>query len=489
MRRLAPALLALLPLGCGVFDDEVAVGSVHVVDDDNADGRLSPGESARLEVTVEGYDASSSVRGTLSTSGPVAVTAAEASLHGSGGSVTGRFGVEVSPAAAVGEDVAFSLGLSASDGQGDKRSDTVSFALRIEATGARPEIVLVEVTDDDNDDGAVNKGETVRLRLHLRDAGTSDLPGCEGVLVSSDPFVAVTHDRVTFGDVEVGETETGHQTFAIEVDEATPAGHAPALTLQVTDDLASSWALPVPLTVAATGAQVVFSRFEVADDDDDDGLVEAGEDVSLKLYLKNAGTSKALGVDAVLSSNDALLAISGGSAERSFGDLDPGEEGTAYQSFRLALAPETPRGHAFELFLTITDDQANSWAARFPLTEGASTLDLAIESARAAEVGGDGDGLLEAGEVGSLELVVRNRGTQAGREVRAELTTEDGNVRLDRAAVRIGNVGPGGTAPAEEAFRFTVLASHPGGPVPFSLTLTAGNYRAVRAVEVEVLAQ
>ena len=492
MRSLLLATVLLLAaVGCDMFDEEIVFDGVSIHDDDNNDGRLSPGESARLGVAVSGYSDGASVRGTLSTDAATVTVSREDSYFQSGGSgtLTGTFSVDVAAGAQVGSDASFTVALRASSANSDDRNDSVAFALPIEATGAQPEIAQVEVTNADNGDAVANKGETVRLKVHLHNGGTSDLPGCAGVLVSSDAHVDVTHDKVTFGDVEQGETETGYHTYTIEVDDGAPAGHQAALTLQVTDSLDSSWSLPVPLTIVATGAQIVFSRYEVSDDDDDDGLVESGEDIHLKVYLKNAGTSEALGVDAVLSTNDPLLEIGDGSQERSVGDIDVGEERSAYQAYRLAVSPDTAPGHTFDLFLTITDDQANSWTDRFTLTEGASTIDLAIESTNVSEVGGDGNGRLAPGEVGRLEVVVRNRGTEAGREVQAELSTEDRNVRLDDARVRVGNVGPGGTAPAEGAFQFTVLASHPGGTVPFTLTLTAGNYRAERPLEVEVVAR
>ncbi len=491
MSRVALVLvLSAGAAGCDVFALDLQVSSVEVTDDDNDDGRLNPGEHARLRLRVSGWNSSTgSVNGTLSSASDLVVVEDRSTYMTSAGSEVraGSFDVGVSPDAEVGTDIVFDLALEySSSGGSDSGAERLSFSVPIVATGAEPVVEAVEVTEDSNGDGIPNKGEALQVRIHLHNAGSSSLPDCDGVLLSAGPYVTVLRDTVDFDDVAAGETKTGWRTYELAVDQAAPAGHEAALSLQVRDALSNVWTLPVPLTIQATGARVVYSRLEVTDDDDDDGLAEADESVELKVWLKNAGTSRALDVEAVLSANDALLSLQGDTPQGDYSDIDPGEEAGGWRGFRMDLAPETPAGHAFELFLTITDAQANSWTDSFTLTEGASTLDLVLEEADVTEVSGDGDGRLAPGEVGRIAITVRNRGGETAREVRAELSTDDQHVRIDAGRVRVGAVGPGGTAPGEGTFQFTVLASHPGGSIPFSVTLTAGNYVVSRSLEVSV---
>jgi hypothetical protein len=183
-----------------------------------------------------------------------------------------------------------------------------------------------------------------------------------------------------------------------------------------------------------------------------------------------------MSLNLVVSADDDLLEIRGPDGGMEYWHVDPGEEGEPSRAFYLEADPETPPGHRFELFLTITDGQANVWTDRFSLTEGAADISLALHDWQVSEVGGNGDGYVSAGEVGDLDITVQNTGIATAREVVATLETEDAHVRLDNAQTRIGSVGVNGTAPVESPFRFTVLASHPDRPVDFSITLSAGSY-------------
>jgi hypothetical protein len=464
--------------GCALFDEgEWTIGRVEVSSDTNEDGRLTPGETATIEVFLSGgegesYQARSEVS---SETAGVVIDNEPRTSSGPSDTVVVLFRVTIEPTIEVGTLAQFALGLSFFDGSGG--DSTLSFALPLEATGALPVITAVIVTSDDNGDGIANKSESISLDIQIENQGTSKIPGAQGVLLSADSLVTVTQDQGSYWDIDAGETSQrvgGH--FRVEIDEATPAGHAASLTLQLVDDLGASWALPVNLTIHATGALISFSRKEIYSDDNDDGILDAGESARLRVWIKNAGTSEAQGVRAVLSAADDRLTVTSGADGLSYWDLEPGEEGQANTTFGVEVDPETPSGHAFELFLTITDRQANVWTDTFTITEGAEDLELTLDDWQVEEVGGDGDGVVSVGEVGRLAITIRNAGAITAREVKATLASEDRHLRIDTDQVRVGNVGVNGTAPGESPFRFTVLASHPAEPMAMDVTLSSGRY-------------
>ena len=62
------------------------------------------------------------------------------------------------------------------------------------------------VVDDNNDDGSVNKNETIRLNIQLRNAGTSRALSVDGTLSTSDAYVTISDASASFSSVSAGES-------------------------------------------------------------------------------------------------------------------------------------------------------------------------------------------------------------------------------------------------------------------------------------------
>lgn len=450
------------------------VATVEIREDTNDDGTLNPGERASIAIGVSGLRASASAQ--LSTTArDVSIERDSSYLSGGSGLHHGSFVVEIAPGAAL-ADADFTLTV---DGV------AIPFSHPIEATRASPVIASLDVTGDTNGDAVLSKGETATLSIVLRNGGSSSIPGPKATLTSPDERIVVTRDTVTYRGIAPGEEDAGYGTFTIEIDDTTPPGTRVSSNLRLVDELENVWDIAVPLEVRPTGAQLAFARVAVSDDDDNDGLAEAGETVRLAVALRNVGTASALGARAILSTSDPRLTITRDTV--SYPDIAPGDEATAYGSFTIELDATTPARHAFELFATIRDDQANVWAVGFTLTEGGENTLLSLDRFSVEEVGGNGDGVVNPSEIAQLSINVANAGAEPATEVQATLTTSDPNVRIDRGAVRVGNVGVGASAPADAPFRFTVLASHPGGMARFDLELAAGNARVTTTVDVPIV--
>jgi hypothetical protein len=99
---------------------------------------------------------------------------------------------------------------------------------------------------------------------------------------------------------------------------------------------------------------------------DADGIAECGETVELRVNLLNQGTDTATHVEATITTGDPYAtwlynttslypSIPGGGTETNADDFD------------LALAPDTPHGHAIHFDLTITASNGGPWTASFDL--------------------------------------------------------------------------------------------------------------------------
>lgn len=225
--------------------------------------------------------------------------------------------------------------------------------------GPRVEYTRYEVVEDDNEDGIVNRGENIVMGVYLRNTGTEKAPRVEAYLTENDEFVTISADYGYYADLNAGEENSANYGFRV-LDNC-PYGHAVDFYLDISDKDANAWADTFTVTVQKTGANILFSKYEVHYDDNHDGEVDPGEYVELKIYLKNSGSSKAKRVEAYLGETDPFVVIQGDYGY--YADLDASEEGFDIYSFRVDSA--CPHGRVIAFTLSINDLNGNYWSDAF----------------------------------------------------------------------------------------------------------------------------
>ncbi|MFH1010735.1 MAG: C25 family cysteine peptidase [bacterium] len=141
-----------------------------------------------------------------------------------------------------------------------------------------------------------------------------------------------------------------------------------------------------------------------------DGLANPGETIELAVSLKNWGTLTAPSVQADLSLSDPFLTGIGDSHEN-YGDIASGATVPPPDDFDFTIAPYAPDGHILQFTLTVTDALTNTWTSAAPIRISNGNL----EYIGCTVLGGDG--ILDPGDSGQLQLKLINigtRGTPAG---------------------------------------------------------------------------
>jgi len=100
-----------------------------------------------------------------------------------------------------------------------------------------------------------------------------------------------------------------------------------------------------------------------------DGILEAGEHVTLAVTVANSGSLDATGVTGTIACNDPYVILN--QSATTFPDITAGHSAANNPpDFAFSLAPDTPCGHAFDVVLTLTDDAAGVWDHTFSLAVG-----------------------------------------------------------------------------------------------------------------------
>lgn len=293
------------------------------------------------------------------------------------------FSVELTTTCAPPSTVVFALDVEDDDG----RNWPLTVTLDVLPTGAALTLGEVEVADgralpgsswpygSGNGDGAVNRGETVGLRLHVFNSGRAGTERVTARLSSTDACVHIAEDEGSLGDVPPGSGELEADDIDFALDVASTCGGPGELVFAVvlTDAYGNEWTDTFSLPLARIAVAIAVASVEIADgrtltgssyprgSGDGDGLAERTETVALRVTLRNTGTSGTQGIVGSLGTSNACVEIPLDDA--SFGDVLPGgttaADATPHFEVRLGDACEG----ALPLVLGLADRYGNAYEA------------------------------------------------------------------------------------------------------------------------------
>jgi hypothetical protein len=154
-----------------------------------------------------------------------------------------------------------------------------------------------------NADGLINPGETIELRVQLRNYGTQPAGAVTARLSTDDPYVTMTDADESFGDIAAGATAWSSDDFGLLVDPGCPNGHSIRFSLDVSSG-AEQWHSQITLPVV--GAH--FEAWQTTVIDGGNGRLDPGETAQLVVGLRNAGGETGQDVTGTLTSLSPWLA-------------------------------------------------------------------------------------------------------------------------------------------------------------------------------------
>lgn len=213
--------------------------SSHIIHDTllgNGDGEVNPGETASLKVRVTniGQEEGNGITGKLSTTDAY-VTIID-SLVDFGDIQVGDtvfslddFAFTVSSSSPNGHIINFSLTLNDTMG-GDWNS---SFTEMVKAPVLLYVSYLVNDSAGGNGNGVVEPGETIDLRVTVKNDGFGDAEAVNGTISTTDPYLSIITDNATFPNIP----DSGYATsdpFTIYIDNSCPTPRFPEINLTLT---------------------------------------------------------------------------------------------------------------------------------------------------------------------------------------------------------------------------------------------------------------
>ena len=405
----------------------LSIGRSELLSDSNADGALSPGESATVGIYIINQgDMPAEGVWVLPTEIDMSVTglscAVEDALCAEGCLCEGVASSQTIPPGATGlvpsltmtftlpldaPLTPITLGFTLHDAAGQSWDSEATIELA--PYGAQLGVSHAHLAAESSGDGFLAPGESAALEISAENSGTS---GTEGVILSvqtSSPHVQLTACEVPHGGawlpcelpcychdvvgnkgvtLPAGETSAGPLLrVSFLLSEGAPI--AP-ITWDVVlhDALGHTWHDLITTPVHALGPSLSLSTFELVDDSNGDGVLSAGESASLRFFAQNDGTEAAKEVWAELLTLDPAVSLIGCYAQEGAGwtacddacscedipevtqDLKSGESGDEALLRVDFELPETGAPLSLVFGVALTDKRGVTWS-------DALTLDLA----------------------------------------------------------------------------------------------------------------
>ena len=200
---------------------------------------------------------------------------------------------------------------------------------------------------DGNDNGNINADEDIKLSVNVVNNGETEYNNIKAILSSKNDNVEIIDNEAFISNIGAnGEFEIVDE-FSFHVKENTACKSE--LTFDIdfydsNDEVVSSFGF----MLYVSGYNLEFASFVVNNDDNGNGLLEAGETADLGIIINNMGNEIALEVNGLLSSESDFITIN--NSESSFNSL--GEMYSSMAYFNVTLSENV--GETFEIPFTLT---------------------------------------------------------------------------------------------------------------------------------------
>ncbi len=236
------------------------------------------------------------------------------------------------------------------------------------ASSNTPWIVAGDCVIDDsngNNNGQADYGESVLLNVTAENVGTVAASGINAVITSTDPFITITDDSFSYGDIAGGQTVSGDGAFAVTIAGDAPDNYNAVIDIEFTDGNKDSWTSSFTIDLHAPVMEMGNYTIDDASGNGN-GNIDPGETVEITIPVLNSGSSDAYSVVGELVCNDAYITIA--NASQNYGDINAA--GQAQAVFTVTAEAVTPVGHQVTFDFEISADLITSVQESFDLVIG-----------------------------------------------------------------------------------------------------------------------
>ncbi|RLD44930.1 MAG: hypothetical protein DRI86_06320 [Bacteroidetes bacterium] len=179
-----------------------------------------------------------------------------------------------------------------------------------------PYVVVSDVIIDDsllNNNGQSEYSELINMDVDFSNLTTFDAINTQAVLRINDSEVKIVDSIVSIGSVLANDTLLKDDAFKIQIDSTATDNHMVSCEIVITDNAGGQWISPYYFTIHAPNIKIHQYVIDDSVGGNNNGIVEAGESVVVKVLLENIGSRDALVVNSAYITTDNRATVSGNS--------------------------------------------------------------------------------------------------------------------------------------------------------------------------------
>ncbi|MBU1706387.1 hypothetical protein KKB28_00555, partial [bacterium] len=205
-----------------------------------------------------------------------------------------------------------------------------------------PYIVTADVDVDDtaggNGDGLADFGETLDITLTEENIGSENATDVTVDITTTDAYLTITDDSEYYGTIEASQQVAMPNGFEATVSTDVPDGHVMNISVTASDGSRDEWNDSFTITAHAPALMVSSSLVNDVTGNNN-GVMDAGETVTLTLTLYNDGSSDASSLVGTLTTDHDDLNITQSTGTLAL--LDAGNSGDL-TAFTVVVQPTAP---------------------------------------------------------------------------------------------------------------------------------------------------
>ena len=198
---------------------------------------------------------------------------------------------------------------------------------------------------DENNNGKINTGEEIRLNVEFENTSDEAYSNITAKLTCTNDLVNITNASAIIENINANQIFNIENTFTFIIDKQVEDQEKLYFDVEFYNENARISSTRFSIT--PTGKVIRFSSIVITNDDNNNGLLEAGESADLGIILNNSGSEIAVNLSGTLKSNNEFITINNDYAE--FYSIAPNASTIAYYHVTLSNNAATDIDIPFEL--------------------------------------------------------------------------------------------------------------------------------------------
>ncbi|MCK4694532.1 MAG: hypothetical protein KAT74_02155, partial [Candidatus Cloacimonetes bacterium] len=168
------------------------------------------------------------------------------------------------------------------------------------------------IIDDDNsgsssgnNDGNINPGEDIELKVSLKNYGTQTAYSVTSELSSNNPFITVTDDYENWSNISSGTSSFCNDDFDFTVSEYVLGGTELDFDINIQGAGREQWLDKIYLTV--DGPNLIINNIQIVDGNN--GILDPGETAEIVLTIENIGSVQASSIEGIFRCSDRRITL------------------------------------------------------------------------------------------------------------------------------------------------------------------------------------